>query len=274
MFRFRGVLSRRDYAIAALIRIAVFLAVTFAFPFLLKTFVYSTNCRGVGGACGALALVVAIYLKPIIYLVFVYSWLGITVRRLRDAGLPVALVGVLVVLFWADAAFAVVFGSPWTVGFVLGILKLALPKYLIAALICIVFLCLVDSDEDGRGASRFGAFGMGAAVVLGGFVLAAIATYIAMRTGYSGMRGRRAMSALVQAMKFRAALNTPLGIALTLLPLTLLGMLITSRSGGSWWRGPGEDPAVPPGPVARARSRHVPPAAGPAMPTGFGRRRT
>jgi uncharacterized membrane protein YhaH (DUF805 family) len=107
--RFRGTLSCQEYAWAAGLRIAMFAAFTVAFPVLLSAFIsLGTDVRG----AGAFAFVVAIVVKPTAYLVFVLSLLGISVRRLRAAGLPVALAAIIVLLMLGNTAFAVVFAAP------------------------------------------------------------------------------------------------------------------------------------------------------------------
>src|SRR5262245_54321876 len=144
---FTGTLSRGRFAKGALIRIALLVAITAGFPFILRAIFQATACARVGGACGAVALVASFYLKPLIYLAFVFSFVGITMRRLRDLALPAAMVIILVVLMLGDLMFGITFGAPWSLGFVLGG-SVQWPRYLFASLLCIAFLCLVPSVED------------------------------------------------------------------------------------------------------------------------------
>jgi uncharacterized membrane protein YhaH (DUF805 family) len=171
---FAGTLSRGAYARAAAIRIAAFIAMTAAFPFLLMAILKVSGCAGIGGACGALGLVVAIYFKPVIYLAFVVSFVGITVRRVRDLSLPVALAAILPILMLGDAMFGVAMGAPWSVGFALGASG-QWPRFLFASLLCIAFLCLLPATDKPGSENRWGVSG---AVALGLLIAACIGAVI------------------------------------------------------------------------------------------------
>jgi len=61
-------LSARRYAISIAWRLALFVALILGFPLVTYAVVRLSNCRSVGGACEAVALLSGIYLKPLIIL--------------------------------------------------------------------------------------------------------------------------------------------------------------------------------------------------------------
>src|SRR5215204_6604677 len=88
VFTFSNYLDPKRFAIAAGIRIGLFIVSIVIFPPLLWGIANASGCRGVGGACGALGLVVAMAYKPLVAVAFIFSFAGISVRRARDAGVP------------------------------------------------------------------------------------------------------------------------------------------------------------------------------------------
>jgi uncharacterized membrane protein YhaH (DUF805 family) len=155
---FSGTTSRRAYALHCAVRVAIFVAVTIAFPFVLRLVVKNSGCKI--DTCGAVSLFVSFFAKPAIYFLFVLSLIGVTIRRLRDAGIPVGLVAVIPVLLLADLGFAMAFGAPWSVGFAIGILGPILPKFMLTAFACMVFLCLIPGTDDDEGQRQWGATGL------------------------------------------------------------------------------------------------------------------
>jgi hypothetical protein len=149
-------MGQRAYAVSLAWRVGAFLLVTLGFPLLTVLIMNVSNCRSVGGACGAVALVSGMALKPVIFLIFVGSITWITVARMRDLGLP-GLVGLLVpVLLLMDWQFGVMLGAHWSVGFVMGGL-LGAPCQFLSAFLCMGFLACVATREDGGSAAeRFG----------------------------------------------------------------------------------------------------------------------
>lgn len=142
---FEGMMSRGEFAKAAAIRISAFLVVTFAFPFVLRYAVLHSGCAI--DSCGAVSLMLSFFGKPAIYLLFVFSMLNITVRRLRDAGIPPALMIVLPIMLLADLGFALSVGAPWSAGFAAGELAPTIPKFMLAAGVCVIFLCIVPEGR-------------------------------------------------------------------------------------------------------------------------------
>jgi hypothetical protein len=147
-------ISARDYAVGAAIRFGIFVAITLGFPFFVYGAIEMSGARGTGGAAGALALVLGLYLKPLIYLLFAFSLLRISIRRARALGIS-PLIGISVTLLvLADSAFGISFGSSWAVGFSLGILAIPIPVSLLMATITVVTLSLLKDFEEPPADSR------------------------------------------------------------------------------------------------------------------------
>jgi len=88
MFKFDGFIDRGTFLRASALRLGLFIASVVGFPFLLMAIVVISNCRGIGGACGAVGLLAGTAFKPFAFVLFVFSFCGIAVRRARDAGMP------------------------------------------------------------------------------------------------------------------------------------------------------------------------------------------
>ena len=156
MFTFSGYLAPGAYAVQLAIRIAVFLVFMVASPFL-----GGAPCRS--GDCIASFLLILVIVKPLVYLVFIFSLLGITVRRLNDADLPAWLLMPLVLLLLKDTDIAVLAGTH--VGLAAGYAKhLGGPLYILTVLLCLVALCFVPTREE-QGSRTTAAKAIGGALV-------------------------------------------------------------------------------------------------------------
>ncbi|TWF53038.1 hypothetical protein [Neorhizobium alkalisoli] len=141
-------ISGKHYAIGVWTRIGVFAVVTIGFPLFVYGMITLLGASKVGGASGALALVLGLYLKPVIYLALTFSMLRISLRRARTLNLP-ALIGICVPLFFfADLGFGMTFGSFWAVGFSLGILHMPVPASLIAGVVTTLTLGFLHEFEE------------------------------------------------------------------------------------------------------------------------------
>lgn len=158
-------LTRRGFALALAWRLGLLVALTPTFPFITSFIAKVSNCASIGGACGAVALVSGLWLKPIIFLVFVASMLRISMRRARDVALPGSLGLIVPLLLLMDWHYGVTLGAHWSVGFSIG-RALGTPYYIASALACIAFLCTIRSGESSPGA-RFGIAGALALTVTG-----------------------------------------------------------------------------------------------------------
>ncbi len=181
MFKFHGYLARSQFMWGAGLRIALFLASIIGFPFLVRALAQATRC-GID-TCGALSLVTAMAFKPLAFVIFVFSFVGISMRRARDAGVQ-GWIGLFIPLLLAlDYGFFVLAGAPWSLAFSVGALHIPPPRHSLLALACIAALCALPSRRDGPGSGNpFGyaglaAFFLGLAVVapaIIGFALAPV----------------------------------------------------------------------------------------------------
>jgi len=189
MFTFTGYLNQRRFAYAAGFRIGLFIASVLAFPFALYGLAILTDCRSVGGACGAVGLVGAMAFKPLVAYLFVFSFLGISLRRSRDAGLPAWIGLVIPLLLAADLNNLMVIGAPWSLAFSQGI-GTSWPRFAVQALACIFILCLLPSCEPTSGAS----FPFGNA----GKIAFALGLYISFFNVLSVLSGNRALDPYIR----------------------------------------------------------------------------
>ena len=147
MFSFPGRTDRKRFLIGAVIRIALFVASVFAFPFILYGIALASNCGSVGGACGAVALIASGALKPLFFVAFVYSFIGLSIRRTRDAGLPAAVGLVVPLLIAADYRFGIFMGAHWSFAFSSGVLFFRPPIFLAIALCAMLVLAVLPPRE-------------------------------------------------------------------------------------------------------------------------------
>ncbi|MEZ5907321.1 MAG: hypothetical protein R3D31_00820 [Hyphomicrobiaceae bacterium] len=283
MFRFHGVLGREAFAAAAALRIGLFLGAIVALPTIVVIVLALIPAFWGGDGLSALGFMSLapygwIYLKPLVYWLFVFSWLGIGVRRLRDIGLPGRFVAILVALFlgaasqglWGFPSMGVFGSAEWTMPFITFVRYKLFAKYLmLAALACIAFLCLVDSDAKGRGMARFGATPVAAACVLVAILGMTLVGYVMLRWVHGIGEHPRTAADFHNLKAVLGAIRPPLMIATALLPLTLLAMLIKGRDGSSPALGaPSDAPAR-----RRRAAAHADGALGAApRPAQFGRR--
>lgn len=150
MFEFYGHFTRAQYVRASTIRIGLFAASVVGFPFLLVALSQASGCQSIGGACGVVELVAATAFKPLAFVLFAFSFAGISVRRVGDIGLP-GWVGLFVPFFFAaDWQFLVMTGAPWTLAFSTGILDQSFPYFTLLGLTGTAILCAVPSGAAAR----------------------------------------------------------------------------------------------------------------------------
>jgi uncharacterized membrane protein YhaH (DUF805 family) len=168
MLKFNGVIDRGKFLWGSALRLGLFIASVVGFPFLLMAVVSVSGCKGIGGACGAVGLIAGTAFKPLAFILFVFSFCGISVRRARDAGMPGPVGLFIPLLFTSNYAFLIYAGAPWSVGFSAGVLFVTFPWASVLALYCILILCVLPSRHRGGG-NPFGtagwiAFGLGALI--------------------------------------------------------------------------------------------------------------
>jgi hypothetical protein len=122
----------------------------FTFPYMLPPLVRATGCQGIGGACGAVALVFGIYLRlPVVIGVGIYLAFLVW-KRSRQVGFhPWAFI-FLVIIYLAALPFLFSFGNFWAASFALGIGYAGGPLPVLAMLLTI--LCALSCLPDGSGA--------------------------------------------------------------------------------------------------------------------------
>jgi hypothetical protein len=129
------------------LRLALLIAATIGFPFFVYGVIQATDAQKVSGAAGALAVVLGIYLKPLIFFIFAASLAGISVRRAMASGLPWMAGALIVVLVVCDWQFGVAFGAHWGVAFSLGILSASATSLLVALIASVTLIFLRDKPQ-------------------------------------------------------------------------------------------------------------------------------
>lgn len=143
MFSFSSSASGAQFARGLAWRNIALLSLTFGWPFLLAAIVDVSGCRGVGGACGAVAFVATIYLKPLVFIAFMLSLLPLTTCRLRDARLSYALVLPLGLILLVTIGFWIIASVPMSIGFWLGSIGQGVPGTVPASFACLLALSFV-----------------------------------------------------------------------------------------------------------------------------------
>ena len=235
---FRGRTDAATFATAAGWVNALFVGITIAFPFLLYGLLSISGCQSVGGACGALGLVLAIWIKPMIYVAYVFSFLGLAARRLRDAGLPAVLALGLIVLMLGDVQWSIVAGAPWSVAFATGF-DGGLPRSLMASLACVAALSMLPAlapGADGVGDRR--RLGTSALILIGLLMVVAVASLVTLLTSMFG--GLLTWSRLLNSGAF-SLIHSPARPAVAATPLLIAAlcyrewMAIGRPGAGSPW---------------------------------------
>lgn len=252
---FGRTITRQRYGIGIVIRIAAFVALTAGFPYLVY-YVASSAGRGTGGAGGAIALVMGMYLKPLIYIAFALSLMRPAARRASTLEMTV-LVGPLIgCVVLADLAFGTLFFNHWSVAFSLGFvgpMRMPIPWLLVAALMALGTLAAVGQRDDGMPARE--RFGIAYPIWLGLAALAALhgcALVMMLLSVGLGIAPRRLLS-LVSLTNWLPRM--PLAIAFMAASIWLI--VADRLSGGPGSRAAATPPRTPPhaGPVLRGAPR-------------------
>lgn len=137
------------YAWRWLLRTGLFLAATIGFPVIVWALVRMSGCRTVSGACGALALVAGVFLKPAILVLYMIFLVRPAWRRLRTLGEPRAIALLLPLLVLADAQLLVLFGTHWSVAFSMGAVgPVAIPYDAGVAVLLMILLSVMRPAAD------------------------------------------------------------------------------------------------------------------------------
>jgi uncharacterized membrane protein YhaH (DUF805 family) len=139
---FAGTISRGDYTRAAAMRLGLFASGVLGIPVALYVLDRIQYCPPY--FCGPLsATMITFYVMPVLYFGLLWSLIGISVGRLRDIGLPVALAAVLPMLMLGDLLAALTLD-----GFAFDSYTRAvhpIPGNIVMALACVSFLCMARS---------------------------------------------------------------------------------------------------------------------------------
>jgi hypothetical protein len=186
MFKFDGFIDRGIFSRAAALRLGLFIVSVLAFPFLLTGLASVSGCARVGGACGAVALVASMAFKPLAFVLFAFSFIGISMRRTRDAGMS-APVGLLIpLLFASNYAFLIYAGAPWSLAFSAGVLFQTFPRAALLALYCVAILCVMPSRNDRDEIEN--PFGVAGWVTLGLGLLIAVSVALELAATFAGVQ--------------------------------------------------------------------------------------
>lgn len=118
------------------------------FPMLLYGAVSASNCKGVGGACGAVAVVFGLFGRLLLVAIFAIV-MGILVwRRARGASLSGLWAFPVLVWILASLPFLQGVNNFWGANFSAGLLYIAPPLMLVAMIVLVVFLSVYDSPPD------------------------------------------------------------------------------------------------------------------------------
>lgn len=157
-----GFLSGSEFGWKVAWRVGIFVALTLGFPFIIYGIVLATGAhRAGGGAGGAVAVVVGVFLKPIIVIAFLISLISPSWKRARTLGL-FPLWGVMIPLLLAiDRAYLFAVGNFWGASFSVGILAVQTPMYAMTALVLMVAMTIAEppSGDEPSGLARFGSAG-------------------------------------------------------------------------------------------------------------------
>lgn len=202
---------------------ATLVAITVGFPFFVYGMIELSGARSVGGASGALALVLGLYLKPLIYLAFACSTVRISLGRARTIGIS-PMIGLSVpILVLADLPFGTTFGSFWAVGFSMGILSTPFPASLIAAVILAATLSLLSENDGPMTGQLERLYGLWKILLFMVVGLGLVGILLMLSLWFFGATGMNVRILVMQAFYYlRAALIYPLGLLLAFAVLSVL----------------------------------------------------
>lgn len=135
------------FAVTVVWRLAAFVALSLAGPWIAKTIQTTTECTGTDGACAAISVGTGALLRPLILLLLALALLRPCWRRMKAVGmwgLAGFLVPVLLLLDWRSLT---AFGLNYVpVSFGLGVLNSGFPFFTTLALLIVCLLVLARSS--------------------------------------------------------------------------------------------------------------------------------
>lgn len=159
-------MTTRRFTFRWLTTAALLVLFILAFPFILPPLVRATGCAGVGGACGAMALLLGIYLRlPVVLGVGVFIAV-LTWKRSRSVGAHPWVFIFVLLMYLAALPFLLSFGNFWGASFALGLIRIGGPLPIVMLLATLISLSyLPDSTKAWRGSLRL------STLVTGGFAI-------------------------------------------------------------------------------------------------------
>lgn len=161
-------MTARKFTLRWSLIIVLLILFIIAFPYILPPLVRASGCEGIGGACGAAAMVFGIYLRmPVVIGVGVYLAI-LTWKRSRIVGAyPWAFMFVLL-MYLASLPFLFAFTNFWATSFALGIVAIGGPLQALAMLLVTLgaLSCLPESEGAGPGTPRICTLAFGGLALL------------------------------------------------------------------------------------------------------------
>ncbi len=151
MLTWTGVLDRPAYLRKCAIVIAVLIGTILLFPFVLRAIVGAFRC-GID-TCGAVGLIVATVLRPILFAVTLAMGLSACIRRARDAGLRPWIGAFPIVMLAADQDFLQYAGAGWAYAFSSGVFG-RMPVYALFGVVLMGLLAVPARDTLRGGGNR------------------------------------------------------------------------------------------------------------------------
>ena len=227
-------ISGGRYAFGLGKRFAIFVAVTLGFPFFIYGVIQISGAHSVSGASGALALVLGLYLKPIIYIALACSTLRISLKRAHTIGISPAIGLCIPLLVLADLSFGIAFGSFWAVGFTLGIIGPLFPASLLAAVITVVTLSLLREIEEPMIARMASIYGIWKVLLFILLALGLAGMLPMLSVWFLGVAGLKLNMLFIQATAYlRVLLIYPYGLLLVFAAASATLIMESRRSSGT-----------------------------------------
>jgi hypothetical protein len=137
-------LSGCDFAWAAAIRNGAYLAACLLFTPAVMGLTLIYDCTRMDGPCFAALFFMVQWLKPVVYGLFILSFIGIVIGRAHHAGLPLVVALGIVLLLFADMRFGITLGFATGANLALvGFWGGAEPRFFLAAFAGIATLCVL-----------------------------------------------------------------------------------------------------------------------------------
>lgn len=180
-------MDRRRFRLFAVIWLAVLVGFIALFPYLLYGIVKASSCERVGGACGAVAVVVGTTIKPLVIGIAGIVLLRATWRRMRRLEMSRLWIGALVMWYLGSVGFLIGIGNFWGANFSMGMIGPMRPPVSLLFLLAFMGFLAAHADDatpsstgGGRAAWLIAAVAAMHAIVLSLFPMA---VFVSAMTG-------------------------------------------------------------------------------------------